>query len=67
MRRTFFGIAVVLALVAVAATAAVAAKPGPGSPTGTGSVFIDASGTVSDQASMSGSYHLSGITFHAGA
>ena len=40
MRRTFFGIAVVLALVAVAATAAVAAKPGPGSPTGSGSVFI---------------------------
>ena len=40
MRRTLFGIAVVLALVAVAATAAIAAKPGPGSPTGTGSVFI---------------------------
>ena len=40
MRRTFFGVAVVLALVAVAATAAVAAKPGPGSSTGSGSVFI---------------------------
>ena len=40
MRRTFFGIAVVLTLVAVAATAAVAAKPGPGSSTGSGSVFI---------------------------
>ena len=40
MRRTLFGIAVVLALVAVAATAAIAAKPGPGSPTGSGSVFI---------------------------
>jgi hypothetical protein len=40
LRRTFFGIAVVLALVAVAATAAVAAKPGPGSSTGSGSVFI---------------------------
>jgi len=40
LRRTLFGIAVVLALVAVAATAAIAAKPGPGSPTGSGSVFI---------------------------
>ena len=40
MRRTFFGIAVVLALVAVAATAAVAAQLGPGASTGSGSVFI---------------------------
>jgi zinc metalloprotease ZmpB len=40
LRRSFFGLAVALAVIGIAATAAIAAKPGPGTSTGTGSVFV---------------------------